>query len=138
MPGPGETGMLNRAAETVSETLHGAVEGLRHGTQVVMGTTVEGKEGIRGGLHDMTTEPTPRNPSYADQAKDSIVSGVESSKESLDETTKVPIEKHNVRLQADPDVPLMERIKDTFRESHDKSQGGSPQLTQHPHRSKYV
>lgn len=94
MAEPKQGGMLQRAMDAVSETFHGAAEGLRHGTQMAMGTgseaastvkgtpaavlahplekTVEGKEAARDGINKATEPPTPNEPSIADRAKEAF------------------------------------------------------------------
>lgn len=67
--------------ETISETIHGAAEGLQHGTAVLTGhaketvntgaeRTVTAKEDTRNKLHEMTMPPTPSNPSVSDTVKE--------------------------------------------------------------------
>lgn len=92
-------GILEKTIETVSETFHGAAEGLKHGTEVLTGhashaavvtsetasqtanqgmdTATHYKEQGREKAHEMTSVPTPLNPSYADMLKDKVKEGME-------------------------------------------------------------
>lgn len=69
-------GIINRTVETVSETVVGAAEGLKHGTHVLMspltGTGEEIKESTRQTIHEASSAPTPNNPSVFDRTKESM------------------------------------------------------------------
>lgn len=72
-----QKGILSKSVETVSATIQGTAEGLQHGAHVlthpIASGIVQGKELARENIHQMTEEPTPRNPSYLDQARQAVV-----------------------------------------------------------------
>lgn len=80
---PDEPGIVGKTIETVSETLQGAAEGLKHGTRVAFhgicqqasdtaDTAVSGKEAVRQRIHEASKAPTPSDPSLADKVKEKL------------------------------------------------------------------
>lgn len=70
------TGIIDRTVETVSETVVGAAEGLKHGTHVLVspltGAGESVKESARQTIHEASSAPTPANPSVFDRAKEGM------------------------------------------------------------------
>jgi hypothetical protein len=119
-----ETGVIGNVIEAVSETIHGAAEGLRHGTQIVMGTGVAAKEATRDELHKVTQQPTPENPSYVDQAQEKIYGTTTGMKEGAREKL------HKVSKEPSQENPsLIDRMKEALIGHKEGSGNREPVMT---------